>query len=154
MSEPDRALDLSMLVADHKHLARRYGQLIFSSGNADNTTWTPPIAGEKTLQELNEEIGRNSLSTVFLPGSVSPLHDVDAFARPPTRRIRLRYEEKVERLEHDWKPFVEVEYDLPESADGRVVEDDQAAAIRGCTGGEQVQYCLRPARSVYYLVPW
>jgi hypothetical protein len=126
--------------------SRRYGQLIFSSGNAGNTTWTPPIDGEKTLQELNKEISDNSLSTVFLPGSVSPLHDVEAFARPPLRRMRLRYEEKVERLENDWRPFIEVEYDLPESSGSRAVEDGESSPIRGFTGREQVQYCLRPAR--------
>lgn len=122
-----------------------YGQLVFSSGNAGNTTWTPPIDGEKTLEELNKEISENSLSTVFLPGSVSPLHDVEAFAHPPLRRMRLRYEEEAEQLDSDWRPFMEVEYDLPESSGSRTVDDEEVSSIRGSTGREQVQYCLRPA---------
>lgn len=71
---------------------------------------------------------------------------MEAFAHPPLRRMRLRYEEKAEQLDSDWRPFMEVEYDMPESSGSRTVDDEELSSIRGSTGREQVQYCLRPAR--------
>lgn len=123
---------------------RRYGQLIFSSGNTENTTWTAPIPGEQTLEQLNLALRENSWSSVFLPGSISPLHEIEALGRPPRETIRLRYEEETPKTDNDWKPFVEVECDVHDGS--REAGESQEIGVCGSTGREQVQYCLRPAR--------
>jgi hypothetical protein len=133
-----------LISLSHPRHLHRYGQLIFSSGNTENTTWTAPIPGEQTLEQLNLALRENSLSSVFLPGSISPLHEVEALGRPPRGMIRLRYEEDTPKTDNDWKPFVEVECDVHDGS--REAGESHATGIRGSTGREQVQYCLRPAR--------
>jgi hypothetical protein len=85
----------------------------------------------------------NSLSTVFLPSSVTPLHEVEALGRPPVQTIRLRYEEKGERQDNDWKPFVEVECDVYTGSEEKGIS---GSVIKGWSGREKVQYVIRPAR--------